>query len=80
MNPRARALLPLYAASAVLTLGEGSFQLLTPPYMQDRHVSAVVIGSAVSAYGLVSLVARLPAGAVYRSQRAWWLIAGGTVL
>jgi len=77
---RARALVPLYAASAVLTLGEGSFQLLTPPYMQDRHVSPVVIGVAVSAYGLVSLVARLPAGAVYRSQRAWWLIAAGTVV
>jgi MFS family permease len=80
-GPRgARALLPLYAASAVLTLGEGGFQLLTPPYMQEQNVSPVVIGSAVSAYGLVSLVARLPAGAVYRSHRAWWLIAGGTVL
>src|SRR4051794_19620678 len=76
----AHALLPLYAASAVLTLGEGAFQLLTPPYMQERGVSPLVIGSAVSAYGLVSLVARLPAGAVYRSHRAWWLIAGGTVL
>jgi len=76
----ARALLPLYAASAILTLGEGGFQLLTPPYMQEQNVSPVVIGSAVSAYGLVSLLARLPAGALYRSHRAWWLIAGGTVL
>jgi MFS family permease len=48
--------------------------------MQEQHVSPVVIGSAVSAYGLVSLAARLPAGAVYRSHRAWWLIAGGTAL
>jgi MFS family permease len=75
-----RALVPLYAASAILTLGEGSFQLLTPPYMHDRHISAVVIGTAVSAYGLVSLLVRLPAGAVYRSHRAWLLIAGGTTL
>ena len=75
-----RALVPLYAASAILTLGEGSFQLLTPPYMHERHISAVVIGSAVSAYGLVSLFVRLPAGAVYRSHRAWLLIAGGTAL
>jgi MFS family permease len=75
-----RALVPLYAASAILTLGEGSFQLLTPPYMHDRHISAVVIGTAVSAYGLVSLFVRLPAGAVYRSHRAWLLIAGGTAL
>jgi MFS family permease len=75
-----RALVPLYAASALLTVGEGAFQLLTPPYMQERHISAVVIGTAVSAYGLVSLFVRLPAGAVYRSHRAWSLIAGGAAL
>jgi MFS family permease len=74
------SLIPLYAASAVLTLGEGSFQLLTPPYMHERAVSPVVIGGAVSAYGLVSLAARLPTGAVYRAHRAWRLIVGGTVL
>jgi len=76
----ARALVPLYAASALLTLGEGSFQLLTPPYMHERHISPVVIGTAVSAYGVVSLLVRLPAGAIYRSHRAWMLIAGGTTL
>jgi DHA1 family multidrug resistance protein-like MFS transporter len=75
-----RALVPLYIASAILTLGEGSFQLLTPPYMYERHISPVVIGAAVSAYGLASLLVRLPAGAVYRSHRAWALIAGGTAL
>jgi MFS family permease len=75
-----RALVPLYAASAVLTLGEGSFGLLVPPYMHSRHVSPVVIGAAISAYGLVSLAARLPAGAIYRSHRAWSLIAGGCIL
>jgi MFS family permease len=75
-----RALVPLYAASAFLTVGEGAFQLLTPPYMQDRHISPVVIGTAVSAYGLVSLFVRLPAGALYRTHRAWSLIAGGSAL
>jgi MFS family permease len=48
--------------------------------MQERHISPVVIGTAVSAYGLVSLFVRLPAGAIYRTHRAWWLIAGGTGL
>ena len=75
-----RALIPLYAASAVLTLGEGSFGLLVPPYMHSQHVSEVMIGAAISVYGLVSLAARLPAGAVYRTSRAPWLIAGGCVL
>jgi MFS family permease len=74
------ALVPLYVASAILTLGEGSFALLVPPYMHLRHLSPVVIGGAVSAYGLVSLATRLPAGAAYRSHRAWSLIAGGCVV
>ena len=73
-------MLPLYAASAVLTLGEGSFGLLVPPYMHRRGVAEVTIGIAVSAYGLVSLAARLPAGALYRSHRAWGLIASGCLL
>jgi MFS family permease len=75
-----RALVPLYAASAVLTLGEGSFALLVPPYMHSRGVSPFVIGAAISAYGIVSLAARLPSGVIYRSQRAWSLIAGGCIL
>ena len=75
-----RALVPLYVASAILTLGEGSFQLLTPPYMHERDVAPVVIGTAVSAYGLVSLLLRIPAGAAYRTHRAWKLIAAGTTL
>jgi MFS family permease len=75
-----RALLPLYAASAVLTLGEGSFGLLVPPYMHRRGIADVTIGVAVSAYGLVSLAARLPAGAVYRTHRAWSLIAAGCLI
>jgi MFS family permease len=73
-------LLPLYSASAVLTLGEGSFALLVPPYMHSRHISAVAIGGAVSMYGLVSLATRIPAGALYRSEHAWLLIAVGCTL
>ena len=80
MTRTARGLLPLYAASTLLVVGEGSFQLLTPPYMHAHHISSVLIGVAVSAYGLVSLVVRLPAGASYRSHRAWSLIACGTLL
>jgi MFS family permease len=73
-------LVPLYAASAVLTLGEGGFQLLVPPYMHEHHLSAVLIGTVFSIYGIVALAVRIPAGALYRPQRAWVLIMGGTVL
>jgi len=75
-----RALIPLYAASAVLTTGEGSFNLLVPPYMKSQHVAELLIGAAVSIYGLTSLAARLPAGALYRTHRAWSLIAFGCAL
>jgi hypothetical protein len=73
-------LLPLYAASAILTLGEGSFQLLVPPYMHEHGLSAVLIGSVFSVYGVVALALRIPAAAVYRPRRAWMLVALGTVL
>jgi MFS family permease len=73
-------LLPLYAASAILTLGEGSFQLLVPPYMHQHHLSEVLIGTVFSVYGIVALAVRIPSGAVYRPHRAWMLILGGTVL
>jgi MFS family permease len=76
----ARALIPLYVASTVLTLGEGSFNLLVPPYMKSQHVSELLIGTAVSIYGLTSLASRIPAGALYRSHRAWSLVVFGCVL
>jgi MFS family permease len=76
----ARSLVPLYAASAVLTLGEGSFALLIPPYMHGRGVDEVLIGAAISIYGVMSLLARVPAGALYRTRRASLLIAFGCVL
>jgi MFS family permease len=75
-----RALIPLYVASAVLTLGEGSFNLLVPPYMKSQHVAEVMIGAAVSIYGVTSLVSRIPAGALYRTHRAWSLVAVGALL
>jgi MFS family permease len=74
------ALIPLYVASAILTTGEGSFNLLVPPYMKEQHVPEVLIGTAVSIYGLMSLASRIPAGALYRSERAWSLIFGGCAL
>lgn len=76
----ARSLVPLYAASAVLTLGEGSFGLLIPPYMHGRGVEEILIGAAISIYGVMSLLARVPAGALYRTHRASLLIAAGCVL
>jgi MFS family permease len=75
-----RALVPLYLASAVLTLGEGSVAILIPPYLHTRGFQAGVIGVVLSAYGIASLATRVPAGLLYRSHRAPWLVAGGCLM
>ena len=77
---RGRALIALCAATAVLTLGEGSLALLLPPYLSGRALPASLIGVVVTAYGVASLASRLPAGVLYRSRRAGLLIAAGCVL
>jgi predicted MFS family arabinose efflux permease len=75
-----RALVPLYAASAVLTLGEGGAALLIPPYLHLLGIDAAVIGAVLAAYGVASLATRVPAALLYRSHRGPWLVAGGCVL
>jgi YNFM family putative membrane transporter len=77
---RGRSLVPLYAATAVLTLGEGSLALLLPPYLVGRALPAGLVGVVVTAYGVASLVSRVPAGLLYRARHATLLIAAGCVL
>jgi MFS family permease len=67
-------------ASAVLTLGEGSFLVLISPYLESRGLGAGLIGTVVSVYGIASLATRVPAGLVYRSRRGAALVAGGCVM
>jgi MFS family permease len=75
-----RVLIPLYVASGVLTLGEGSFLVLISPYLEERGLGAGLIGTVVSVYGVASLLTRLPAGALYRTERGVLLVAGGCIM
>ena len=75
-----RVLIPLYVASGVLTLGEGSFLVLVSPYLEERGLGAGLIGTVVSVYGVASLITRLPAGVLYRTERGALLVAGGCVM
>jgi MFS family permease len=75
-----RVLIPLYIASGVLTLGEGSFLVLVSPYLEERGLGAGLIGTVVSLYGVASLLTRLPAGVLYRTERGPLLITGGCVM
>lgn len=72
--------MPLYAASAVLTLGEGAVAVLVPPYLDARGIGAGVIGAILAVYGVAALLARLPAAAWYRARRATALVSGGCLL
>lgn len=64
----------------MLTLGEGSLQVVLGPYLAQRALSEGLIGTVVMTYGVAALVARLTSGALYRSQRAPWLVVGGCLL
>jgi MFS family permease len=75
-----RLLVPLYIASGVLTIGEGSFLVLISPYLESRGLGAGLIGTVVSVYGIASLATRLPAGIVYRTNRGALLVAGGCAM
>lgn len=75
-----RMLIPLYFASAVLTLGEGSFLVLVSPYLEQRGLGAGLIGTVVSVYGIASLLTRLPAGVLYRTEHGALLVTGGCLM
>jgi MFS family permease len=75
-----RALIPLYVASAVLTLGEGSVALMIPPYLHEHGFAEGLIGVVLAAYGIASLATRVPAALLYRSHRGPWLVAGGCAM
>lgn len=72
-----RALVPLFAASTVITLGEGSIQVVIGPYLELRGLSEGLIGTVTMTYGIAALAARLGSGAFYRSHRAPWLVTAG---
>lgn len=76
-RPSLRSLIPLFAASGVLTLGEGSIHVVLGPYLEMRGLSAGLIGTVTMTYGVAALTARLTVGVLYRTARAPWLVAGG---
>lgn len=61
----------------MITLGEGSIQVVLGPYLDLRGLSEGLIGTVTMAYGVAALLARLASGALYRTHRAPWLVAGG---
>jgi MFS family permease len=59
-----------YLVVALLNGSEGMVTLLVPPYMDGLGFAPTAVGFLVSAYGVACLASRLPAGALYRGERA----------
>jgi MFS family permease len=74
------ALIGLFAASVIFTLGDGSVQLLLAPHLQGQGVSAPIIGPIVAAYSVAALVARFVTGAIYRAERVRYLVPFGCLV
>jgi MFS family permease len=68
-----------YIVVALLNLSEGMVSMLVPPYMDSLGLTPTVIGLLVSVYAFASLVSRLPAGSIYRSDRARGLLNSGLI-
>ncbi|HVR78402.1 MAG TPA: MFS transporter [Acidimicrobiia bacterium] len=60
----------LFAASAVLTLGEGSLLVLVGPYLDEVSLPEGMIGLVMVWYGVGALISRFWSGAIYRTSRA----------
>lgn len=63
-------LIKLFAIIMLVTASEGGINTIFPPYLEFLGIAVSRIGFIVALFGVMSLVARIPSGATYSSQRA----------
>lgn len=75
------ALTPVYLSVFLFVAGNSALTVLIPVYLaRTGHLSTAAIGVIVGAFGLSSLVARLPVGMAYTAGRGnAFLVAGGVL-
>ncbi|HEY3542664.1 MAG TPA: MFS transporter [Gaiellaceae bacterium] len=73
------ALVPIYLSVFLFVAGNSALTVLIPVYLARRgNLDNAAIGLVVGAFGLSSLVARLPTGLAYTARRGnVFLLAGG---
>jgi MFS family permease len=73
------ALAPIYLSVFLFVAGNSALTVLIPVYLaRHGHLNDASIGLVVGAFGLSSLVARLPVGLAYTARRGnAFLLAGG---
>lgn len=70
----------LFAIILLVTSCEGGMNTIFPPYLELLGVPVSQIGVIISLFGITSLAARLPSGAVYVNHRARVLLSGTLAL
>ena len=73
-------LVKLFAIILLVTSCEGGINTIFPPYLELLDMPVSRIGLIISLFGVTSLAARLPAGAVYVSSRARVLLSSTLAL
>jgi predicted MFS family arabinose efflux permease len=79
-NPleRSNPLSPLYVSVFLFTVAESALHVLVPPYLSTRlGLGPASIGFVVAVFGIASLAARLPVGALYSIGRSRALVLTG---
>lgn len=78
---RFAALAPVYVSVFLFVAGNSALTVLIPVYLARRgHLSTAAIGLVVGAFGLSSLVARLPVGMAYTAARGNAFLVAGALL
>ncbi|HVR78630.1 MAG TPA: MFS transporter [Acidimicrobiia bacterium] len=77
---RRRRLGAFFAASGVLTIGEGSLLVLIGPYLSQASLSEGLIGVVMILYGVGALFSRFWSGAYYRTRRAPMMIGTAGIM
>jgi MFS family permease len=78
---RFTALAPVYLSVFLFVAGNSALTVLIPVYLARRgHLSTAAIGLVVGAFGLSSLVARLPVGMAYTAARGNAFLVAGALL
>jgi len=83
LTPRARfaVLAPVYLSVFLFVAGNSALTVLIPVYLaRTGHLSNAAIGLVVGAFGLSSLVVRLPVGLAYTAGRGNAFLVAGALL
>jgi MFS transporter, DHA1 family, multidrug resistance protein len=70
----------IYVAMFVVAISASALSALFPPYAQQAGFDVATVGFLVSVYAVLSLVSRLPAGALSSAGTGWAVSLGSTVL